>query len=128
MRSLCLVVPFVLACSTGPSEPPTIRLEGTITAAEDGSPIMGATISAWIPTSLLSDRTLATAETDASGRYSLSFGTEGIFCDYFVGVSANLFQLQTWRGWEISESCFDGVQTLDVQLERLPPESGPADR
>ncbi len=42
---LCLVVPFVLACSTGPSEQTiAIRVQGTVTAADDGSPVAGAVL------------------------------------------------------------------------------------
>ncbi len=40
---LCLVVPFVLACDlVGPST--TIQVEGTFTAAYDGSPIAGGQV------------------------------------------------------------------------------------
>ena len=42
---LCFAIPFVLACGPllGPIEP-TIRLVGTVTAADDGSPVAGAVL------------------------------------------------------------------------------------
>ncbi len=46
---LCLVVPFVLACGVfGPSEP-FIRVQGTVTAADDGSPVAGARVTVSSP-------------------------------------------------------------------------------
>ena len=67
--SLCLVVPFVLACGIVEPDGLTIRVEGTVTAADDGTPVAGATV-----------RVFGFAlypggghTTDASGDYSLSF-------------------------------------------------------
>ncbi len=115
---LCLFVPFVLACgSTEPSEP-TIRLEGTITAADDGSPIAGANISVGFSTGFLSTTTIASDQTDASGRYALSFETKGVGCkDYFVFVVANPLFLPN-LSFDSGLRCTDKVQTLDFQLER----------
>ena len=83
---------------------------------------MGANVTVFIPVGLLADRTLATAETDASGRYSLSFESEGIGCDYRVVVTAPLFFSNFFFGSDVG--CTDGVQTLNVRLGRIPPESG----
>ncbi len=47
---------------TGPEEL-TMQVQGTVTAADDGSPITGATVTVLFQ----GDRILATAETDASG-------------------------------------------------------------
>ena len=121
--SLCLVVPFVLACGTGPSEP-TIRLEGTVTAADDGSPIAGAPVHVF---SGLSDPTIhARVTTDSSGFYSLSFATEG-GChedEFNITVAGPGFRpfspLFLWSG-NSGIRCTDEVQTLDFQLERIPP-------
>ncbi len=117
---LCLFVPFVLACgSTEPSEP-TIQLEGTITAADDGSPVAGATISVGFSTGFLSTTTIASDHTDASGRYALSFETRGVGCkDYFVFVVANPLFLSN-LSFDSGLRCTDMVQTLDFQLERDP--------
>ncbi len=70
---LCLVVPFVLAC--GPEFGPnhfTIRVRGTVTAADDGSPVEGAVLEVW-GIVLVELTRLAQDMTDASGDYSLSF-------------------------------------------------------
>jgi hypothetical protein len=115
---LCLFVPFVLACG-GPTEPfvpPSIRLEGTVTAVDDGSPITGARLTVWVPTGVLTSRTISLAITDASGRYSASFTSE--MCSYRVDVDAPLFSSQFFFGRDIG--CEYGVHTLDVQLERIP--------
>ena len=114
---LCLVVPFVLACGTGPSEP-TIRVEGIVTAADDGTRIAGANISVGFSTGFLSTTTIASDRTDASGRYALSFETKGVGCkDYFVFVVANPLFL-TNLSFDSGLRCTDKVQTLDFQLER----------
>ena len=117
---LCLVVPFVLACGlTGPGEP-TIRLEGTVTAADDGSPIAGANIGVAHSLGWSSSTGVAAGRTDATGRYALSFETKGVGCkNYFVNVVANpLFLPNLFRS---GPGCTDRVQTLDFQLERRPP-------
>ena len=117
MRFPCLVVPFILACGlSGPSEP-TIRLEGTVTAADDGSPIAGANVSVVHSLGWFSSTGVAAGQTDASGRYALSFETEGIGCkDYFVNVVANPLFLAIL--FSSGLGCTDKVQTLDFQLER----------
>ena len=71
---LCLFVPFVLACGLfGPSEP-TIRLEGTVTVADDGSPVVGARVTV---TRGFGGTVMGNAVTGTDGRYTLSFATEG---------------------------------------------------
>ena len=117
---LSLVVPFVLACgqNVGPPFEPTIQLEGTVTAADDGSPIAGANISVGFSTGFLSTTSIASDQTDASGRYALSFETKGVGCkDYFVFVVANPLFL-TNLSFDSGLRCTDKVQTLDFQLER----------
>ena len=50
---LCLVVPFVLACGSGPFEVEpdqvTIRVQGTVRAADNGTPVAGAEVEMWQP-------------------------------------------------------------------------------
>ena len=121
--SLCLVVPFVLACGLlGPGEP-TIRLEGTVTAADDGSPIAGANISVAHSFDLSSSTGVAAGQTDASGRYALSFETEGVGCkNYHVNVVANPLFIPILFG--PGPGCTDDLQSLDFQLERRSPPAG----
>ena len=115
---LCLLVPFVLACEqdVGPPFEPTIQLEGTVTAATDGSPMAGAGISVGYFTDGLSSTTVAGGLTDATGHYALSFETKGIGCqEYNVLVSASLFlPILSFDALR----CTNRVQTLDFQLDR----------
>ena len=94
--------------------PPPVRLEGKVTAADDGSPIPGISIVVW-----QSGVPVADTRSDASGRYSLSFETEGVGCEnYHVNVFANpLFFPILFRP---GPGCTDRVQTMDFQLERRP--------
>ena len=121
--SLCLTVPFVLACGlVGPGEP-TIQFQGTVTAADDGSPIPDAGVGVFLGWSVETppDRPSASVKTDASGRYSLSLETEGVGCresSLNISVTAGGFQnLLLWFGTS-DLRCADEVQTLDFQLER----------
>ncbi len=119
---LCLVVPFLLACGLfGPSEP-TIRLEGTVTSADNGSPIDSVRILVHFtevfsePSLRFTKTNVASATTDATGRYTLSFGTEG-GCKPYVLTASDLtvrFASQTIADIR----CTDEVQTVDIQLER----------
>ncbi len=115
---LCLFIPFVLACGLVEPGEPTIRLEGTVTAADDGSPIAGANISVGHSMGWHSSTGVAAGQTDASGRYALSFETKGVGCkDYFVFVMANPLFLPD-LSFDSGLGCTDKVQTLDFQLER----------
>ena len=115
--SLCLVVPFVLACGLVEPGEPTIRLEGTVTAADDGSPIAGANISVGHSLRLFSSTGVAAGRTDPSGRYALSFETKGVGCkNYFVNVVANPLFLPNLFG--SGPGCTDKVQTMNFELER----------
>ena len=106
---LCLVVPLVLACSTGPSEQTiAIRVQGTVTAADDGSPVAGATVGVFGFGARDTDTT-----TDASGDYSLSFvvsrcseSSKGII------VRHPGFDLTSI----VAISCREGLQIRDIQL------------
>ena len=127
--SLCLIVPFVLACGlVGPSEP-TIRVEGTVTSADNGSPIDSASIFVHFTEHFLSFQgtTAARATTDATGRYALSFGTEGGCKAYTLTARDHTihFASQSRKG-AAGIRCTDKVQTFDFQLEhRAHAESGP---
>ncbi len=88
-------------------------MEGTVTAADDGSPIRGARVR--VDPRFISSRGVAETLTDVSGRYSLSFEQEGCN-DLFplsLDVSANLF-----IGSTVGILCQDRAQTFDIQLER----------
>ena len=97
----------------------TIQLEGTVTAADDGSPIRGARVR--VDPRFISSRGVAETLTDVSGHYSLSFEQEG--CNNLfplsLDVTANLFV-----GSSVGIRCQDRGQTFDFQLERRPPPAG----
>ena len=107
--SLCLVVPFVLACGIVGPTGPSIRVEGTVTAADDGTPVAGATVGVF---GLGFGPTRSTT-TDASGDYSLSFvvhkcseSSKGII---FRHPGFHLDRI-------LVVACRAGLQTIDVQL------------
>ena len=99
----------------GPDVPGvTIQVQGTVTAADDGSPIAGARVR--VDPAFIPSRGVAEARTDASGRYSLSFEQEGcnpLFLS--LDVSANLF-----FGRSVGFRCTNRLQTRNFQLERVP--------
>ncbi len=121
---LCLVVPFVLACGlVGPGEP-TIRVEGTVTSADNGSPIDSVRILVHFtevfsePSLRFTKTNVASATTDATGRYTLSFGTEGGCKAYTLTASATIHFASQSRKGAAGIRCTDEVQTVDIQLER----------
>ncbi len=108
---LCLVVPFVLACNlTEPEvERLEIRVQGTVTAADDGTPVAGATV-----------RVFGFAlypggghTTDASGDYSLSF-VVSLCSESSKGI---IVRHPDFRLDHIAAlSCREGVQTREIQM------------
>ena len=120
---LCLVVPFVLACGIVEPDSLTIRVEGTVTAADDGTPVAGAEVRVWdfcfgdsCPPPPAHDTT------DASGDYSLSFVSG---CRGGGGVPGNIFvehpdfEFENIGGFSDSHmTCTEELQTIDIQLER----------
>ena len=109
--SLCLVVPFVLACNlTEPEvERLEIRVQGTVTAADDGTPVAGATVGVFGfgfgPT--------RSTTTDASGDYSLSFVVSRC-SESSKGI------LVRHPGFRLDHigviSCTEGLQIRNIQL------------
>ncbi len=151
--SLCLVVPFVLAGGPsgivgidnirGPTEPDTprqtvpltIRVEGVVTAADDGSPIAGASAGfrrcesesyfhcTW--------RTVARTTTDVHGHYSLSYSyVHRRHCGYLwqgLETTAEGFLTNIFSGFDDPHlTCTEELQTTNVQLERIPTQGGTA--
>ncbi len=108
---LCLVVPLVLACSTGPSEQTiAIRVQGPVTAADDGTPVAGATVGVFGFANSFGRRDTTT---DASGHYSLSFVVHKC-SESSKGI---IFRHPGFRLDRILVvACRAGLQTIDVQL------------
>jgi hypothetical protein len=107
--SLCLVVPFVLACGIVEPDSFTIRVEGTVTAADDGTPVAGATVGVF---GFGAGRS-STTTTDASGHYSLSF----VVHKCSQSSKGIIFRHPAFRLDQILVvACRAGLQTIDVQL------------
>ena len=120
--SLCLVTLFVCAACTEPET--TIQVQGTVTAADDGSPIAGASVqvSKGPFGGPITRRTQV--QTNNQGDYSLSFTdtacSESLF---FISASAQGFQLGEFAGLLDGPGgtfirCTEEPQTIDFQLER----------
>ena len=119
---LCLVTLFVCAAC----EPETtIRVHGMVTAADDGSPIAGASVEVGV-TWTVGDQRRARVQANNQGDYSLSFIEMGYPCPeglYNISASAQGFQSVGWRGLQVGPDeprvrCTDELQTIDFQLER----------
>ncbi len=104
---------------TGPEL--TVQVQGTITAADDGSPIAGARIKVR-GTCLFScdPPTFGLTRTNESGSYSLSFDREGRCNDatFLLEVRAEGFRFRGFFHSDPHITCTAELQTIDVQLER----------
>ena len=124
-RAIVLLATLTLtslnACElfTGPEL--TIQVQGTVTAADDGSSIVGALAGVWDPCFMgpcgFHDRDT----TDASGHYSLSFvlakchpATLGLSVTHLAFVGMGLL----FNGPHIT--CTEELQIIDGRLARLP--------
>ena len=121
--SLCLVTLFVCAaCTTEPET--TIQVQGTVTAADDGSPIAGASVRVG-KTGLTSGELLTQVQTNNQGDYSLSFIEMGYCPEKLLNISASAQGFQSVALWGLLVEpdatrlrCTDELQTIDFQLER----------
>ncbi len=118
--SVCLVTLFVCAaCSiVGPE---TIQVQGTVTAADDGSPIVGASVHVGKFNRDQSTQVL----TNNQGDYSLSFIDTACSESFFlISASADGFRLlliaSSSHDDTIGVRCTEGPQTIDFRLERKP--------
>ena len=117
---LCLVTLFVCAACSIVEPETTIQVQGTVTAADDASPIAGASVQV----SKFSPDPISQVQTNNQGDYSLSFIDTGCSPESFfiVSASADGFQsLLFFPGWPddaTSVRCTEEPQTIDFQLER----------
>ena len=126
--TICLLFPaYLAACSSwhvqevSPQQlvtEVTLRVQGTVTAAADGSPIAGATVSVEKQEGF-TRRSLWRAWTDNQGDYSLSFVLTGSCLEGQLRIlaSAEGFRSQFNR-FRDPFRCTEEVQTFDFQLER----------
>jgi hypothetical protein len=127
MRRAILVAFMLSGCEltglTTPSEV-NIHLQGTVTAAVGGAPIMRAKVEA-LKMKLLSDSLAAASYSNTQGHFSISFIQMGSCAESLLKLTA------TAEGYQTSEytkktgtrfiRCTDEVQTINFQLEREPP-------
>ncbi len=116
--SVCLVAAFLLACRTT-TEPEftrlTIRVRGTVTEADNGSPVVGAEV--FVLTLSLTNNVLVNGSTNTLGRYSLSF----INTDCILDFASLLIDHPVFLSRNIGLKCTEELQTVDVQLARKSP-------
>ena len=100
----------------------TIQVQGTVTAAADGSPIAGARVK--VRGSCLFDcdpPLFAFTTTDDSGSYSLSFDRREAMCSdatFVLEFRAEGFSFRGFYGVGGPHiTCTEELQTIDVQLE-----------
>lgn len=119
----------------GTTEPDTtIQVQGTVTAADDGSPITGASVEVFVPGFGFGPTEVRTrVQTNNQGDYSLSFIEMG-FCPeslFRISVSAQGFQSVTQSSHSVFIAnlfvgpdtthvrCTNEQQTIDFQLMRI---------
>ena len=125
---LCLVVPFVLACgpsgivgidnirgATGPGTL-TIRIEGTVTAAHDGTPLAGVPVWVWDFCWGHDCTPPARDTTDTAGNYSLSFVAASCRPPLAIIAVTHPGFLDGLVGGMVT--CTEELQTIDIQLRR----------
>jgi len=130
LRITALAATLVITMSAcGTTDPDTnIRIQGSVSAAVDVSPIVGAEVSVR-KMELTSDTHIVAAWTDSEGGYSLSF-VEEEFCPEWllkIRVSKEGFRTKdyTRSGYNLGNDptyirCTEETQTIDFQLEREP--------
>ncbi len=124
MRRAVVLLATLFVCAACTTEPETtIQVQGTVTARDDGSPIVGATVTV-SETSLTSVRLLARVETNNQGDYSLSFTGCSPSSVLSIVASAVGFHsvvfFSSSQDDAISVRCTEEPQTIDFQLERDP--------
>ena len=113
--SVCLVTLFVCAACSVVEPETTIQVQGTVTAADDGSPIAGATVQV---SKFLSDQTTQ-VQTNNQGDYSLSFTGCSPESLLFILASADGFRYLFLGSYQdTGVRCTEELQTIDFQLER----------
>ena len=124
MRRLLTLIVLVAACGlTGPDDT-TIRVEGAVTSAADGSPTAQATVTAGLR-GFTERETLAESSTDDLGRYALSFVKTGHCVEgrFFMKASKSGFLPSYVIKSPDSVDhirCTEDVQTINFQLEPEP--------
>ena len=127
-RALVLLATLTLASlnACGP-EKHAMQVQGTVTAADDASPIAGASVEFvyFEPTGIIFGpsirHTVDRSTTDAQGRYSLSYVHEGHCSATFFELVANaqgFAEEVIWSGNDLFITCRKELQTIDIQLER----------
>jgi hypothetical protein len=119
MRHVALLVAVLAGC--GLTEPEiTIRVQGTVTAATDGTAVQGARVEVWKMafTPFLAEG----ASSDAAGHYSLSFVETGYCSERGFGIWATCGGFQTLSFAAAFDDttyigCTDEVQIIDFQLD-----------
>ncbi len=143
--SLCLAFPFVLACGPsgivgidnirGPTEPDTtrdlnlspltirIQVQGTVTAADTGSPIAGASVEFMrcepVSYTHCAYRAVASTTTDVHGHYSLSFALRCWGSGSLLITHPDFFIENVGLLDDPHITCTEELQIIDVQLMRI---------
>ena len=124
MRRIALFVAVLAGCGvTEPETEITIQVQGSVTAAAEGTAISGAMVEAW-KRSLTSPSLLDTALSDIQGRYSLSFVETGYCHASLFVIRATCGGFHTLTFAEVVHDtiyirCTHEVQTIDFELELI---------
>jgi hypothetical protein len=135
MRRALTLLAVLAGCGATEPEAITIQVQGTVTAAADGSPIPDAAVSVehiWGR----DHGFYGSTSTDEQGQYSLSWVEKG-FCPerlfeitaskigfHEVGISQTAIALERVPSWAQPVRCTEDIQTIDFRLTALTPTPG----
>jgi len=128
LRNTALLATLVITTSACGTPDTNIRIQGSVSAAADGSPIVDALVSVR-KMELSSDTPIVGAWTDSRGEYSLSFVEEEFCPESLLKIRASKEGFQTkeytWGGYNQGRDpayirCTEETQNIDFQLEREP--------
>ncbi len=109
------ICPFAVSAMASPTHA-TASVAGTVSAAEDGSPLSGVTVSVLLDQSILGVHPVASTTTDAAGHYQIDGIDPNAAGRYLVSADAGAYRVvQRWPGVDCPPGdCLNRGQSPDL--------------